>query len=63
MTNDVDIPLSLPEEQAQALAQFVKRVDRETASRHAGDPQEADEIFESFIALRSALAAAGFAPR
>ena len=47
---------------AWALAQFVKRADRDTARRHAGDAQEADLIFDAWIALRSALAE-GASPR
>lgn len=63
MTAPISVPLTLSARQAAALAQFVKRADRETAARHAGDTQEADDIYEALIRLRSALAEAGFAPR
>ena len=57
------IPLLLSPEEAAALAQFVKRADRDTARRHAGDQGEADSTYEAWIQLRLALADAGFAPR
>jgi len=63
MPEPLNLSLTLNAEEAWALAQFVKRADRETARRHAGDPREADLIFESWIALRAALAEAGIAPR
>jgi hypothetical protein len=63
MTQQIQITARLPESQAAALAQFVKRVDRDTARRHAGDDEEADEIYEAFMALRAGLAEAGYAPR
>ena len=55
MANTVDVPLRLSADQALALAQFVKRADRDTARRHAGDAQEADLIFDAWIDLRNAL--------
>lgn len=63
MSQEIKITTRLPANQAEALAQFVKRVDRDTARRHAGDEREADEMFEAFIALRAGLAEAGYAPR
>lgn len=63
MTVPIPIPLVLSKSQAGALAQFVKRADRETALRHAGNQHEADAIFDAWLELRSALAVAGFAPR
>jgi hypothetical protein len=63
MPEPMNLTLSLSSDEAWALAQFVKRADRETARRHAGDAQEADLIFDAWIALRVALAEAGFAPR
>lgn len=63
MTAPIAIPLTLSAREAAALAQFVKRADRETAARHAGDAQEADDIYEALIGLRLALAEAGYAPR
>lgn len=62
MPEPMNLTLSLSSDEAWALAQFVKRADRETARRHAGDAQEADLIF-AWIALRAALADAGVAPR
>lgn len=63
MQEPLTLSLSLNLDEALALAQFVKRADRDTAQRHAGDAREADLIFEAWIALRSALAEAGIAPR
>lgn len=63
MADPVTLPLTLSADEAEALAQFVKRADRDTARRHAGDAQEADLIYEAWINLRAALAEAGFAPR
>lgn len=37
MAEPVTVPLTLSAEEAEALAQFVKRADRDTARRHAGD--------------------------
>jgi hypothetical protein len=60
------ITLDLPDEQAEALAQMVKRFtwdDAERfANRHDGG-RERDAILEGTAALQRALAAAGFAPR
>ena len=67
--NTILIPLHLPSIQAMALAQFTKRVDFGTVARFAAvsvvtDGQlEADLVWLAIIALRSALANAGFAPR
>lgn len=63
MSDPLNLSLTLNADEVLALAQFVKRADRETARRHAGDACEADLIFESWIALRTALAEAGIAPR
>ncbi len=61
--NYVNVPLRLTKTEAWALAQFVKRAGRDTARQHAGDQQEADAIFDSWIELRDALATVGYAPR
>ena len=63
MPEPLNLSLTLNPDAALALAQFVKGADRDTARRHAGDEREADLIFEAWIALRAALAEAGFAPR
>lgn len=63
MANPINLSLTLGADEAWALAQFVKRADRDTARRHAGDAQEADLIFEAWITLRDALSEAGVAPR
>lgn len=63
MPEPMNLTVSLSSDEAWALAQFVKRADRETARRHAGDAQEADLIFDAWIALGAALAEAGIAPR
>lgn len=65
----ISIPLHLPRCRSLALAQFCKRVDFETVVRFAAvtvvhdGKSEADLIWLALIALRSALAEAGFAPR
>ncbi len=60
------IILDLPDEQAEALAQMVKRFtwdDAERfANRHDGG-RERDAILEGTATLQRALAEAGFAPR
>jgi hypothetical protein len=64
-----DIALRLPHPQALALAQFTKRIDFETVARFAAVSvvydgySEADLIWLAIIALREAMAQAGFAPR
>lgn len=59
----VKVALELPEEEAMALAQFVKRAYRDVARQLAGDEQEADAIVMAWMRLRQALAEAGYAPR
>ena len=65
----IPIPLPLPRDEAMALAQFTKRIDRDTVSRFAGmfelydSGTEADVMWSGVNLLRSALAQAGFAPR
>jgi hypothetical protein len=60
------IILNLPDEQAMALAQMVKRFTWDDAerfgNRHDGG-QERDAILEGTAALQRALTEAGFAPR
>jgi hypothetical protein len=60
------IILDLPDEQAEALAQMVKRFTwddaKRFANRHDGG-QERDAILEGTAALQRALAEAGYAPR
>jgi hypothetical protein len=65
----IPIPLTLPRCEAQALAQFTKRIDRDTVAGFAGmfelydSGTEADVMWNGVNLLRSALAEAGFAPR
>jgi hypothetical protein len=65
----ISIPLHLPRCQATALAQFCKRIDRATVGQFAGmfavydSGTEADVMWLALVTLRSALSAAGFAPR
>jgi len=63
MTEQVTVALTLTRDEAVGLSQFVKRADRDTAGRYAGDMQEAAAIYESWIAIRNVLAEAGYAPR
>jgi hypothetical protein len=65
----IPIPLFLPRCQCSALAQFTKRIDFDTVARFSSvtvvcdGRSEADLMWLALIALRSALAEAGFAPR
>ncbi|OYW30638.1 MAG: hypothetical protein B7Z44_00415 [Caulobacter sp. 12-67-6] len=63
MPKEVTVVLALTPAEAAGLSQFVKRADHGTARRHAADKQESDAIYDSWIAIRSALAEAGYAPR
>jgi hypothetical protein len=63
------IVLELPNDQAMALAQFVKRVDYDTCVRFASiittydGRAECDTMWSALCMLQRALAEAGFAPR
>lgn len=59
MSAKVMIATAVSECEAEALAQFMKRLDREDCRRFARDQAEADAMFEGFVALREALRAAG----
>jgi len=59
----VDIHLILPEEQADALAEMVKRFSWGDAWQLAADEQEARLIIDAVITLQAALREQGFAPR
>jgi hypothetical protein len=65
-----DIALRLPDDEAVALAQFVKRVDYETVNRFASpratygnSRTEADTMWCAVCLLQRQLGEAGFAPR
>ena len=55
--------LSLPPDQALALAQFVKRCCWSDMRTHSVDDAEAYRMRDAIDKLRTALAAAGYAPR
>lgn len=59
----VKVSVELSDDEAYALAQFVKRVHMDTCRLHAQNDREADQISEAFIRLRMSLADAGYAPR
>jgi len=59
----MDVRVQLDEEQALALAQFVKRVGWSEMRSCAVDDAEAYAIRSAVDALQRALAEAGFAPR
>jgi hypothetical protein len=59
----VVVTLELPPLQAEALAQFVKRVGWHEFRQNAVDDDEAYEISAAVAALQKALADAGYAPR
>jgi len=56
MPAPLNVTLSFSSDEAWALAQFVKRADRDTARRHAGDAQEADLIFDAWQTTGSPFA-------
>ena len=62
----ITIPLSLPPDEARALAQLAKRLDRADCERLASrcdGGEERDAMIAGVDKLQSALADAGFAPR
>lgn len=59
----VTVQLSLPPDQALALAQFVKRCCWGDMRTHSIDDAEAYRMRDAVDTLRSALADAGYAPR
>lgn len=59
----VTIMLDMPDEQAQALAQMVKRFCWHDARLFSSDEKELREILDGVTALRRALAREGYAPR
>ena len=61
--NMVDIAVELNEEQALALAQFVKRVGFAEMRCNAVDDQEAYLIRDAIDRVRIGLSDAGFTPR
>lgn len=60
---DVKIELSLPDAQALALAQFVKRVRWTEVRQNAVGDDEADLMMDALGELAKALREAGYAPR
>jgi uncharacterized protein (UPF0216 family) len=59
----VNVYLELSQDQAEALAQFVKRMRFDIARGIASDDAEAFEMMAAVDALRVALADAGHSPR
>ncbi len=59
----MNIPVELSTAQAEALAQFVKRMRHDIARSIAVDDTESFEMMGALDALRAALAEAGFNPR
>ncbi len=59
----MSIKVELSTAQAEALAQFVKRMRHDIARSISVDDTEADEMMAAIDAVRSALAEAGFNPR
>jgi hypothetical protein len=57
------VSLELPPQQAEALAQFVKRAGWHEFRQNAVDDDEAYEISAAVAALQRALAEAGYSPR
>ena len=63
MDSGIAIELELPEAQALALAQFVKRLGWAEMRQNAVSDDEAYEMKYALGELQKALAAAGFDPR
>lgn len=59
----VTLHLELPEDQAMALAQFLKRLGYEAYRQCAIDEREAYDMLAAGDQLRRALAEQGYAPR
>ena len=59
----VRLVIELDEANADALAQFVKRIGHDDIRQLATDDHEAYRIKDALIDLRKELAARGFAPR
>jgi hypothetical protein len=57
------IALELPEGQAWAFAQLLKRITATTVRELAADQQETDEMMDAVRAVQKGLAEAGYAPR
>ncbi|MNU37261.1 hypothetical protein D3C71_259140 [compost metagenome] len=63
MAEKVRIEAEFDEDQAWALAEFLKRAHPEDFARRAGDSTEADQMWNAGLVLRQALTDKGFAPR
>ena len=63
VTVDTKVEFSLPDAQALALAQFVKRVGWSEIRGNAVDDDEAYTMRDALGELAKALAEAGYAPR
>lgn len=59
----IEIKLSLASDEAEALAEMVKRASWGDIRMLAVDDQEATVMLDGIRALRKALAESGFAPR
>lgn len=62
----ITIPLNLTDDEANGMAQLVKRLGRRSLGKddlNFVTPEEADQADAAVIVLRDALAEAGFAPR
>ena len=63
MSKKIDITVSLTEEQAAALARFVKHAGFHEPEMNAMGEQEARQMAYGLNAVQEGLAKAGFAPR
>lgn len=61
--DDVNVSMTLPDRQALALAQLVKRIGWTEMRQNAVDDDEAYEMRDALGVLAKALAEAGYAPR
>lgn len=59
----VDIQVRLPESQAMALAQFLKRIGWDEMRVNAADEMETYEIRSALTQIQNTLEAEGYAPR
>lgn len=61
--DDVNVSMTLPDRQALALAQLVKRIGWTEMRQNAVDDGEAYEMRDALGVLANALAEAGYSPR
>lgn len=61
--NEINVPLELTAQEAEALAQFFKRVGWQEMRQNAVDDDEAYGVRDAIYRVQKALADVGFNPR